>query len=364
VSKSAHYFAYVINLKIKIVFGAIFLMINLHRRRLLMAVIGLVIAIAFATVNNLIAVKAVSDPKIKIVVISDLNSQYGSTIYEPEVHQAISLILKWQPDLVLCGGDMIAGQKLSLSNEQIQAMWTAFDRQIAKPLRDRSIPFGFTIGNHDGSGAISAGNEIFKRERELASAYWNAPKLNYNLNFIDKAQFPFYYTFEERGIFFLVWDASTNVISPQQLSWVEQSLASNEAQQAKMRIAIGHLPLYPVAVGREKSGEYLEEAEQLRNLLEKYQVHTYVSGHDHAYYPGQKGQLQLLNAGALGSGSRQLLNSNLPPRKTITIVEIDLSASTTVYTTYDLPTLEIIDPLSLPPIIFAPNGKVLRRNLT
>ncbi|AFZ36865.1 metallophosphoesterase [Stanieria cyanosphaera PCC 7437] len=339
-------------------------MSNFPRRQLLIAIIGLVIAIAFATVNNLIAVKAVSDPKIKIVVISDLNSQYGSTTYEPEVHQAISLILKWQPDLVLCGGDMIAGQKLSLSTEQIKAMWAAFDRQIAQPLRDRSIPFGFTIGNHDGSGARSEGNQIFQRERKLASAYWNDSKYNYNLNFVDQAEFPFYYTFESQRIFFLVWDASTNVISPQQLSWVEQSLASNEAQQAMMRIAIGHLPLYPVAVGREKSGEYLEEAEKLRSLLEKYKVHTYISGHDHAYYPGKKGQLQLLNAGALGSGPRQLLNSNLPPRKTITIVEIDLSNSTTVYTTYDLQTLKIVDPVSLPPIIIAPNGKVLRRDLT
>ncbi|MGL5077334.1 MAG: metallophosphoesterase, partial [Waterburya sp.] len=41
----------------------------------------------------------------RIVVISDLNSQYGSTTYDPEVEQAIALIPQWQPDLVLCGGD-------------------------------------------------------------------------------------------------------------------------------------------------------------------------------------------------------------------------------------------------------------------
>ena len=44
----------------------------------------------------------------RIVVISDLNSQYGSTEYEPEVGNAIALMTQWQPDLVLCGGDMIA----------------------------------------------------------------------------------------------------------------------------------------------------------------------------------------------------------------------------------------------------------------
>lgn len=343
-------------------------MFNVHRRQLWMIVIGIVVAIVIASVHNFILVEAVPQPignnQVKIVVISDLNSQYGSTSYEPEVHQAISLIEKWQPDLVLCGGDMVAGQKLSLSTSQIKAMWAAFELQIAKPLRDRSIPFGFTIGNHDGSGAISEGNLIFKRERELASAYWNNSNQNYFLNFVDRAKFPFYYTFEQQGIFFLVWDASTNVISPQQLAWVEQSLASERARRATRRIAIGHLPLYPVAVGREQPGEYLEAAEQLRSLLEKYRVHTYISGHDHAYYPGKKGQLELLNAGASGSGARQLINSNLLPRQTITIVEIDLSIDTTIYTTYDLKTLKIIDPNTLPPFILAPNGKVLRRDLT
>ncbi|HEY9827235.1 MAG TPA: metallophosphoesterase, partial [Stenomitos sp.] len=67
---------------------------------------------------------------VRIVVISDLNSQYGSTNYEPEVHQAIALIPQWQPDLVLCSGDMVAGQSLALSEAQIQAMWEGFDRAI------------------------------------------------------------------------------------------------------------------------------------------------------------------------------------------------------------------------------------------
>jgi predicted phosphodiesterase len=338
------------------------------KKKLLLVFIGIGIAILTTVSHNLIAVtinpNSATDDKVTIVVISDLNSQYGSTTYEPEVEKAISLILKWQPDLVLCGGDMIAGQKLSLSSSQIKAMWMAFERQIAEPLRKYKIPFGFTIGNHDGSGAIVKGDLLFKKERDLAFAYWNRPELDKQLNFLDRAEFPFYYTFEHQGIFFLVWDASSNIISPQQLAWVEQSLASNAAKQAKLRMAIGHLPLYAVAVGKEKPGEYLEEAEKLRSLLEKYQVHTYISGHDHAYYPGKRGQLELLNAGALGSGPRQLLNSNLPPLKTITVVEIDLPSQTTVYNTYDLITLEKVEPTSLPPVIFAPNGKVLRRDLT
>lgn len=300
---------------------------------------------------------------VRIVAISDLNSSYGSTSYEPEVERAIALIPDWQPDLVLCGGDMIASQKLSLSKAQIQAMWEAFDRHVAAPLRQANIPFGFTIGNHDGSGALAQGKFVFASDRQLAAAYWNDPAHNPALQFVDRAEFPFYYTFRQNDIFYLVWDASTSIISAQQLAWVEKSLASPNAKQAKMRIAIGHLPLYAVAVGRDNAGNFLANAEPLRSLLERYQVHTYISGHHHAYFPGKKGKLELLYAGAIGSGPRQLLNSNLPPRKTLTVVDINLDKLLTIYTTYDMKTTTVIDITTLPSAIVGPNGKVVRRDL-
>ncbi|MFW6296306.1 MAG: metallophosphoesterase family protein [Halothece sp.] len=301
---------------------------------------------------------------VRIVIISDLNSQYGSTDYEPEVDQAIALIPNWQPDLVLCGGDMIAAQKRSLSSAQIEQMWFAFDQHIAEPLRKAKIPFGFTLGNHDGSGALSSqGDYLFNLDRELASDYWNTPAHDPNLPFIDRANFPFYYTFRQNNIYYLVWDASTARISPEQLAWVEKSLASPTAQNAKMRILIGHLPLYAVAVGRDKPGEVLESPEQLRSLLERYSVHTYISGHHHAYYPGHRGQLDLLYTGALGSGPRQLLNSDLSPQNTLTVVDVDLDAKSTVYTTYDMKTLQVIDSSTLPSKITSHNGWVVRRDL-
>ena len=162
----------------------------------------------------------------RIVVISDLNSQYGSTEYEPEVKEAITLMPEWQPDLVLSGGDMIAGQKASLSKLQIEAMWQGFEDNIARPLRQNQIPFGFTIGNHDGSGAIKQQTLVFPQERELAKAYWHQHQHKLGLNFVDHSHFPFYYSFRQNNIFFLVWDASTSNISNRQLNWVKQTLNS------------------------------------------------------------------------------------------------------------------------------------------
>ncbi|WP_416676434.1 metallophosphoesterase family protein [Egbenema bharatensis] len=302
---------------------------------------------------------------VRIVVISDLNSAYGSTEYEPEVDKGIALIPFWKPDLVLCGGDMIAGQKLDLSDEQIRAMWAAFDQHVAAPLRQQNMPFGFTIGNHDASAALGTdGNFIFQRERDLAVEYWHNPAHDPGLRFIDRFEFPYYYTFERRGIFFMAWDGSSHHIPPDKLAWVEQALSSAAARSARMRILVSHLPLYAVATGRDSAFEVMENADALRELLERYNVHTYISGHHHAYYPGHKGKLQLLHTGILGSGARQLIASQTPPRKTITVMDIalDTSASTT-YTTYDMQTLEPIRTDELPRFLTGHNGVVLRRDV-
>jgi 3',5'-cyclic AMP phosphodiesterase CpdA len=300
----------------------------------------------------------------RIVVISDLNSQYGSTDYEPEVDQAIALLPTWKPDLVLCGGDMVAGQSPSLSNSELQAMWAGFDRHVSAPMRQAKIPYGFTLGNHDASGAIASdGGFLFNKDRDAASAYWNAPSHNPGLQFVDRAGFPFYYTFQQNDIFFLVWDASAADIPAAQIAWAEKSLASSVAQAAKLRIAIGHLPLYAITIGRDEPGEYLEKAEELRSLLERYNVHTYISGHDHAYYPGHKGNLELLHCGILGSGVRPLLNGNLRPQKTLTVVDVSLSQADTTYTTYDMATLELVNQQQLPKLIATPTAKVLRRDI-
>lgn len=302
---------------------------------------------------------------VRLLVISDLNSAYGSTSYEEEVHLALKMIPFWQPDLILCGGDMIAGQKSSLTQAQIRAMWDAFDAQIAKPIRDLNIPFGFTIGNHDASSSVSANNQFrFQQERDLAVEYWQNPRHNTGVKYLDRTEFPFYYTFEQDDIFFLVWDGSSSRIPADKLAWVERSLGSEKAQQAKMRIIIGHLPLYAVAEGRNKPGEVLNNADDLRQLMEKYKVHTYVSGHHHAYYPAHKGELQLLHAGLLGSGARTYIDHNLPRRKTITVMDIDFDdPNLTTYTTYDMADFSVIKYEELPRLLMGHNGMILRRDI-
>ena len=302
---------------------------------------------------------------LRMVVMSDLNGVYGSTDYDPEVDQGMALIPFWRPDLVVCSGDMVAGQDLTLTPEQIKAMWAAFDDHVAAPLREAGLPYGFTIGNHDASSALGINDSpLFQQERDLAAAYWQDPEHDPGVEFIDRSEFPFYYTFRYDDVFFMAWDGSSSHIPKDKLAWVEQALASEAAQSARMRILLGHLPLYSVAVGRNEPGEVMENADQLRAMLEKYDVHTYISGHHHAYYPGHRGNLQLLHTGILGSGPRPLIDSDLPPWKAITVVDIDFDTpELTRYTTYDMQTLERIEYEQLPRFLTGHNGLVVRRDI-
>jgi hypothetical protein len=302
---------------------------------------------------------------VRLLAISDLNSAYGSTDYDPEVDKGIALIPFWQPDLVLCSGDMVAGQKATLSEKQIRAMWAAFDDHITAPLRRAKLPFGFTIGNHDASSSVGAkGNFIYQKERDLATEYWNNPKHDPGVQFVDRFEFPFYYTFEYKDIFFLVWDGSSSRIPQEKLEWVEKTLASSKAQTAKMRVLLGHLPLYGIAVGRNTPGNVMDNADRLRTMLERYKVHTYISGHQHAYYPGHRGNLQLLHLGLLGSGPRPLIDTTPRRLKTLTVLDINFnSPELTTYTTYDIQTLKVIQYEQLPRFLNGHNGIVLRRDV-
>jgi hypothetical protein len=75
---------------------------------------------------SLPAVTAIPRGDQRIVLISDLNSSYGSTSYIPQVHRGVALVRQLRADLVLCAGDMVAGQKPGFSAAHMDGMWQAF----------------------------------------------------------------------------------------------------------------------------------------------------------------------------------------------------------------------------------------------
>lgn len=300
---------------------------------------------------------------VRLFVISDLNSQYGAVTYRPGVKQAIQLIPDWNPDIVLCAGDMVAGQSLKLSSSQVAAMWKGFDQKIFNPIRNYGLPYAFTIGNHDASSFKGLdGKYVYETDRRETNKYWSDK--NPGLDFVDRYKFPFSYSFTHKEIYYLIWDASSAKVSSDDWIWAARNLASEEAQSAKMRIVMGHLPLYAVSQGRDRPGEILSKADELRSLLEQNSVHTYICGHHHVYYPGKVGKLEMLHCGALGNGPRSWLKSEKAPINTLTIVDVNLASQTTQYTTYDLGARETIALAQVPRQLVGPNGRVIRRDLT
>jgi hypothetical protein len=306
---------------------------------------------------------AAAAPDLRIVVLSDLNGSYGSTTYEPEVHLAVALTRDvWRPDLVLISGDMIAGQRPSLPDELVRSMWNAFDSVVAGPLRAAGIPFAFALGNHDGSG--HPGHE---RDRAFAEAFWRGAPSS-GVAIADSARFPFYYSFSHGDLSVVAWDATTGRLAGDsvQLAWLRAALASPAARRARMRIVLGHLPLYAVAEGRNRAGEVLDEPDALRALLEEHGVRAYLSGHHHAYYPGRRGRLDLHHAGAAGQGARQLIGSALPPVQTASVLDLFLARDSIAYTAYRLSGAgapAAIDAALLPAEIHGINGWVRRIDL-
>lgn len=252
---------------------------------------------------------------IKIAVISDLNSGYGSTVYHPDVAATLKALDSIKPDIILCGGDMVAGQKASLSKTQLQAMWSSFDSNVLKPIQQLKVPFGFTVGNHD-----AAPN--YQHDRQTAQEFWNTKRKHLGLKYVDDSNFPFYFSYQQNGIFFISWDAAGAKVNQEVFDWMEKQLQSKVAMKAKLRVLLGHLPLYAIVASKNKAGEVLADNENTANFFKKNGIDLYISGHQHAYYPASQQQLRLLNAGCIGEGPRPLLGHDSPATRAYTIIEV------------------------------------------
>ena len=291
------------------------------RRQLLKLVAGVVGTAALANrhINQPgLAVPSPAHTPLRIGLISDLNSSYGSTSYGPTVRQGLSHLLKLQPSLLVCAGDMVAGQKRGLSDAHLGRMWDGFARDVLNPVRQRGLPFLPTIGNHDGAPGFPA-------DRRAAVQFWRPRREELGLQFIDSTGFPFHYSVLQDNVFWLVWDASSSHIPNEQLQWAQEQLNSPEARSAGLRLVVGHLPLFGLSQGRDRPGEVLHQGAAIQALLERGRVQAYISGHQHAWFPARSGNLDLIQLGALGSGPRRLINSSLPARQSFTTLDVDWS---------------------------------------
>lgn len=240
-----------------------------------------------------VAVPPVESPPLEIIVISDLNESYGSTTYGEPTRAAVQYIIDKKPDIVLVTGDMVAGQRKNLN---YQAMWQSFHKAVTIPLRQHGIALAVTPGNHDASAY-----KAFSTERNIFVEEWLQYKPE--VQFIDDSQYPLYYAFKMDDVLFVSLDDTIiESMNDIQFAWLSDILET----PAKKRIVFGHLPLYPVAQGRET--EYIKDS-RLVSLFQQTHVDAFISGHHHSYFPGIQNQLQLVAVPCLGAGSRKLIGT-------------------------------------------------------
>ncbi len=253
--------------------------------------------------------------QLRIMLISDLNDSYGTVGYSKEVKDVISKIQDFNPDLILCGGDMVAGQKSSLTADELRAMWQGFDKDVLTPIAQSGVPFGFTMGNHDAS-------PTYLLDRQVSAEFWKENKHKANLTYVDDTHFPYYFSYIKNNVFFISWDASSSKIPDEVKTWMEVQLESSIAKKSRGRVVLGHLPLYAIVAAKNKPGEVIDDADKTLAFLKAHDVDMYISGHQHAYYPATKEKITLLHSGCLGGGPRAILGHTAAPQKAYSIIDV------------------------------------------
>ena len=251
---------------------------------------------------------------VRVVVISDLNESYGSVRYSGHVTQAVARIIELQPALVINTGDMVAGQRLqpSLTRNEIESMWDAFHHSVTGPLTNSGIPMAVTPGNHDASSGAR-----FRLEREIFRQQWNARRPA--VEFVDGADYPFSYAFSVGPVLFVSLDATfVGPLSGRERNWL-RAVLRRHGPHFTHRIVFSHVPLWPVAVGRER--DFLGD-EKLEDVLREGRVDLYLSGHHHAYYPGAKDGVRYVSQACLGAAPRALIGTTAHSERAITVLDI------------------------------------------
>ncbi|SEA99223.1 metallophosphoesterase family protein [Rubrimonas cliftonensis] len=250
---------------------------------------------------------------LRIGVISDLNGSYGSTDYDPAVSGAVARLVALRPDLVICAGDMVAGQRRPLLSEaEIAAMWAAFHAHVTDPLRAAGLPLLVAPGNHDASAYPG-----FEAERRAFYRTWT--DRSPDVSILDGERYPFRYAVSFGDVLLIGLDVTLpGPLPPEEMDWLAQTLRE-ERPRHRAAIVFSHLPLWAVARGRERD---IVADPALEALEREAGVDLHLSGHHHAFYPGFRAGLAHVAQACLGAGPRRLIGMDAPSVRAFTLLDV------------------------------------------
>jgi 3',5'-cyclic AMP phosphodiesterase CpdA len=292
---------------------------------------------------------------LRVVVISDLNESYGSVRYSTAVSHAVKRITEVRPDLVISTGDMVAGQRLAppMKRAELEAMWTAFHEAVSDPLGRAGVPFAVTPGNHDASTGTR-----FAIDRTVYREQWLPRRPA--LDFVDASGYPFNYAFAVGPVLFVSLDATyVGHLAAREKRWLA-NLLEQHGPRFRYRVVFSHIPLWPFSVGRET--EYLGD-DELERILQQHRVDLHLSGHHHAYYPGEKDGVRYIGQACLGAAPRPLLGTGQPSEHAITVIEFPSQGRISVEGYRGPDFTQRIDRRTLPERVTSKRATLLRDDL-
>ena len=290
----------------------------------------------------------------RIAVISDINGRYASTDYHPRVAVTIQRIIELRPDLVISTGDMVAGQRPSpkLQRAELTTMWESFHKHVRVPLEQAGIPLMMTPGNHDASAYPG-----FELEREAYAIYHDTYPPSFTPG--DGGNFPYNFATELNGVLLVSLDATkTGTLDTTQIKWLEEKLCHRKPYRAK--ILFGHLPLQPIAIGRQRD---IISDPALEALMVAGGASAYLSGHHHAYYPGVRIGIDMLSMGNLGGNQRRLVGTTMTTGFTFALLEIDSKGTVQISAFSGPDFVKSVDIESLPRHLGEGSARITRKNV-
>ncbi len=255
--------------------------------------LGLGLATAPGTVPAAAVPPPPRDPgAFRFAVISDTNGPYGATRQGEGVAAAMrALTADLRVDFVVHNGDMVGGQRASLSAEQVAAMWAGYDAAIANPLRAAQLPLVPVAGNHDAAPAAAL------PDRSLYVRHWTPPSAWLRKRLLGPATgYPLAYAFRHAESCFLVLDVPTGRLRPEDLPALDQSLAA--CRRAPHTFVFAHVP--PQRFSERDYGR-LQPWNALAERLRRHRVTALFAGHYEVYYDGLFDGVPLVLTGTLAA---------------------------------------------------------------
>lgn len=259
----------------------------------------------------------------RMVVMSDFNGAYGSTTYRETVHEGVRLVVEvLRAELVLSAGDLVARQKRGLTVEEIGAMWAGFEGAVVGPLREAGIPFLPVAGNHDASGYPA-----FVGEREAYRKHFGEATTRPAVRLVEGEGYPLSYTAEYKGVGILVMDVTTlERVTEGQWAMLERQLKGLGGEGGMTaRVAVSHVPPYPVTRGRERETIPNPDDDRMVDLLAGAGVSAWFTGHHHGYFKGRAARakgLMLVSLNCCGDGPRRLIGTEVAQRQSVVVVDV------------------------------------------